>query len=124
MKKKTTKDEDGYLVTKEEAVWESFSEDEPEPQKKASFPISSAKEFWPDEEHGWQKWQACWVGQRWRHHELLWQEVVECANEYVEIHCRHARNIKFPLGLSSPCPGVSAPIDASKSIVLRDYSLD
>ncbi|EXJ55889.1 hypothetical protein A1O7_08820 [Cladophialophora yegresii CBS 114405] len=32
MKKRTTKDEDGYLVTKEEAVWESFSEDEPEPQ--------------------------------------------------------------------------------------------
>jgi DNA polymerase delta subunit 3 len=31
MKKKTMKDEDGYLVTKEEAVWESFSEDEPEP---------------------------------------------------------------------------------------------
>ncbi|KAK5047091.1 hypothetical protein LTR84_007034 [Exophiala bonariae] len=32
MKKRTTKDEDGYLVTKEEAVWESFSEDEPEPK--------------------------------------------------------------------------------------------
>ncbi|KAJ9613517.1 CDC27 protein [Cladophialophora chaetospira] len=31
MKKRTMKDEDGYLVTKEEAVWESFSEDEPEP---------------------------------------------------------------------------------------------
>jgi DNA polymerase delta subunit 3 len=31
MKKRTAKDEDGYLVTKEEAVWESFSEDEPEP---------------------------------------------------------------------------------------------
>lgn len=31
MKKRTTKDEDGYLVTKEEPVWESFSEDEPEP---------------------------------------------------------------------------------------------
>ncbi|RVX66919.1 hypothetical protein B0A52_09043 [Exophiala mesophila] len=31
MKKRTTKDEEGYLVTKEEAVWESFSEDEPEP---------------------------------------------------------------------------------------------
>lgn len=31
MKKRTTKDEDGYLVTKEEAAWESFSEDEPEP---------------------------------------------------------------------------------------------
>lgn len=44
MKKKTTKDEDGYLVTKEEAVWESFSEDEPEPKKpKPSFPTNSAK---------------------------------------------------------------------------------
>ncbi|KAI1620117.1 DNA polymerase delta subunit 3 [Exophiala viscosa] len=32
MKKRTTKDEDGYLVTKEEAVWESYSEDEPEPK--------------------------------------------------------------------------------------------
>lgn len=32
MKKRTTKDEDGYLVTKEEAVWESFSEEEPEPK--------------------------------------------------------------------------------------------
>jgi len=30
MKKRTMKDEEGYLVTKEEAVWESFSEDEPE----------------------------------------------------------------------------------------------
>ncbi|OQO09430.1 hypothetical protein B0A48_04828 [Cryoendolithus antarcticus] len=33
MKKKTVKDEEGYLVTKEEAVWESFSEDEPAPKK-------------------------------------------------------------------------------------------
>ncbi|TKA62878.1 hypothetical protein B0A55_08478 [Friedmanniomyces simplex] len=33
MKKKTVKDEDGYLVTKEEAAWESFSEDEPAPKK-------------------------------------------------------------------------------------------
>jgi DNA polymerase delta subunit 3 len=31
MKKRTVKDEEGYLVTREEAVWESFSEDEPEP---------------------------------------------------------------------------------------------
>ncbi|KAK0512148.1 hypothetical protein JMJ35_005276 [Cladonia borealis] len=29
MKKKTIKDEEGYLVTKEEPAWESFSEDEP-----------------------------------------------------------------------------------------------
>lgn len=44
MTKKTTKDEDGYLVTKEEAVWESFSEEEPEPKKpKPAFPTSSAK---------------------------------------------------------------------------------
>ncbi|KAK4949042.1 hypothetical protein LTR10_012415 [Elasticomyces elasticus] len=33
MRKKTVKDEDGYLVTKEEAAWESFSEDEPAPKK-------------------------------------------------------------------------------------------
>lgn len=31
MKKRTMKDEDGYLVTKEEVAWESYSEDEPEP---------------------------------------------------------------------------------------------
>jgi DNA polymerase delta subunit 3 len=44
MKKKTMKDEDGYLVTKEEVVWESFSEDETEPKKpKDLFPPSSAK---------------------------------------------------------------------------------
>ncbi|KIX08748.1 uncharacterized protein Z518_03405 [Rhinocladiella mackenziei CBS 650.93] len=44
MKKRTTKDEDGYLVTKEEAVWESYSEDEPEPaptQRKKEMPRSS-----------------------------------------------------------------------------------
>ena len=35
MKKKTTKDDEGYLVTKEEAVWESFSESDHEPEKKA-----------------------------------------------------------------------------------------
>ncbi|KAL1969753.1 hypothetical protein VTN77DRAFT_8306 [Rasamsonia byssochlamydoides] len=34
MKKKTIKDEEGYLVTIEEPVWESFSEDEPAPPKK------------------------------------------------------------------------------------------
>jgi len=33
MKKKTFKDADGYLVTKEEAAWESFSEEEPQPKK-------------------------------------------------------------------------------------------
>jgi DNA polymerase delta subunit 3 len=55
MKKKTVKDEDGYLgkhlqisvltpcisreaVTKEEAVWESFSEAEPEPKKPKAVP--------------------------------------------------------------------------------------
>lgn len=44
MKKKKVKDEDGYLVTKEEAVWESFSEDEPAPKKlkSASFKTPSA----------------------------------------------------------------------------------
>ncbi|GAB7356633.1 hypothetical protein MBLNU459_g7353t1 [Dothideomycetes sp. NU459] len=33
MKKKTVKDEEGYLVTREEAAWESFSEDEPAAKK-------------------------------------------------------------------------------------------
>ncbi|KAI9873671.1 MAG: hypothetical protein M1830_010730 [Pleopsidium flavum] len=41
MKKKTIKDEEGYLVTKEEPVWESFSEDEPEPHK-TNTPASTA----------------------------------------------------------------------------------
>ncbi|KAF2226898.1 DNA polymerase subunit Cdc27 [Elsinoe ampelina] len=35
MKKRTVKDEEGYLVTKEEAAWESFSEDEAPAPKKA-----------------------------------------------------------------------------------------
>ncbi|XP_014557320.1 hypothetical protein COCVIDRAFT_97510 [Bipolaris victoriae FI3] len=46
MKKKKVKDEDGYLVTKEEAVWESFSEEEPVPKKvkpAPAKPASSAK---------------------------------------------------------------------------------
>ncbi|EMD86266.1 hypothetical protein COCC4DRAFT_39394 [Bipolaris maydis ATCC 48331] len=46
MKKKKVKDEDGYLVTKEEAVWESFSEEEPAPKKAKpapAKPASSAK---------------------------------------------------------------------------------
>ncbi|KAE8841920.1 hypothetical protein PTNB73_06289 [Pyrenophora teres f. teres] len=45
MKKKKVKDEDGYLVTKEEFVWESFSEDEPVPKKTkpAPKPASTAK---------------------------------------------------------------------------------
>ncbi|KAH7089170.1 DNA polymerase subunit Cdc27 [Paraphoma chrysanthemicola] len=46
MKKKKVKDEDGYLVTKEEAVWESFSEEEPDSKKLKSAPnktSSSAK---------------------------------------------------------------------------------
>ena len=43
MKKRTMKDEEGYLVTKEEAVWESFSEDEPtsQPRSKAAFPTKT-----------------------------------------------------------------------------------
>ena len=45
MRKKTTKDEEGYLVTKEEPAWESFSEDEPGPQKERP-PISSAANSW------------------------------------------------------------------------------
>ncbi|KAI5362716.1 Putative DNA polymerase delta subunit 3 [Septoria linicola] len=41
MKKKTVKDEEGYLVTREEAAWESFSEDEPAPKKaKVSAPAA------------------------------------------------------------------------------------
>lgn len=43
MKKRTTKDEDGYLVTKEEAVWESFSEDEPEPKAAPVKPAAFGK---------------------------------------------------------------------------------
>jgi DNA polymerase delta subunit 3 len=59
MKKKTVKDEEGYLgkhglalssnirlpspVTKEEAVWESFSEDEPEPKRAKPAPKPSLK---------------------------------------------------------------------------------
>ncbi|KAF2188172.1 hypothetical protein K469DRAFT_737542 [Zopfia rhizophila CBS 207.26] len=42
MKKKKVKDEDGYLVTKEEMVWESFSEDEPEPKKPKPAPTKSS----------------------------------------------------------------------------------
>ena len=46
MKKRTMKDEEGYLVTKEEAVWESFSEDEPEakPKPKSVFPAKTKSE--------------------------------------------------------------------------------
>ncbi|KAJ5348792.1 DNA polymerase delta subunit [Penicillium brevicompactum] len=35
MKKTTVKDEEGFLVTREEPTWESFSEDEPAPKKPA-----------------------------------------------------------------------------------------
>ncbi|KAF1348010.1 DNA polymerase subunit Cdc27 [Delphinella strobiligena] len=43
MKKKTVKDEEGYLVTREEAAWESFSEDEPAPKRpKTSTPAPAA----------------------------------------------------------------------------------
>ncbi|MCJ1259830.1 hypothetical protein MMC24_007669 [Lignoscripta atroalba] len=41
MKKKMLKDDEGYLVTKEEPAWESFSEDET-PLQKAKTPISTA----------------------------------------------------------------------------------
>ncbi|KAJ5952760.1 uncharacterized protein N7479_011173 [Penicillium vulpinum] len=43
MKKKTVKDEEGYLVTREEATWESFSEDEPVPKKKPVVNVPKAK---------------------------------------------------------------------------------
>lgn len=43
MKKKVTKDAEGYLVTKEEPAWESFSEDEPAPApKRTKLPSASA----------------------------------------------------------------------------------
>ncbi|KAJ9303640.1 hypothetical protein DTO217A2_6856 [Paecilomyces variotii] len=41
MKKKTIKDEEGYLVTVEEPVWEEFSEDEPAPPPKKKPAISA-----------------------------------------------------------------------------------
>jgi len=42
MKKKTFKDAEGYLVTKEEAAWESFSEEEPQPKKaKVAAPLAA-----------------------------------------------------------------------------------
>ncbi|KAJ5537035.1 hypothetical protein N7513_010221 [Penicillium frequentans] len=43
MKKRTLKDEEGYLVTREEATWESFSEDEPAPKKKPAVNVPKAK---------------------------------------------------------------------------------
>lgn len=44
MKKRTMKDDEGFLVTREEEAWESFSEDEPAPAKKpiVAAPKSSA----------------------------------------------------------------------------------
>ncbi|PVH80338.1 hypothetical protein DL98DRAFT_203035 [Cadophora sp. DSE1049] len=42
MKKRTVKDDEGYLVTKEEPVWESFSEDEPVEKPKPKAQASSA----------------------------------------------------------------------------------
>ena len=42
MKKKTFKDAEGYFVTKEEPVWESFSESEHEPAPKKSKPSAPA----------------------------------------------------------------------------------
>ncbi|CAG8949317.1 hypothetical protein HYFRA_00004943 [Hymenoscyphus fraxineus] len=42
LKKKTVKDEDGYLVTKEEMAWESFSEDEPVAKPKPKPQTSTA----------------------------------------------------------------------------------
>ncbi|KAL3426029.1 DNA polymerase delta subunit 3 [Phlyctema vagabunda] len=43
MKKKTMKDDEGYLVTKEEAVWESFSEEEPAVPKPKAAVTTTAK---------------------------------------------------------------------------------
>jgi DNA polymerase delta subunit 3 len=68
MKKKTVKDEEGYLgkhgltlssnrdssstVTKEEAVWESFSEDEPEPKRAKPAPKPAAAKGKPAAKKG------------------------------------------------------------------------
>lgn len=68
MKKKTVKDEEGYLgkadstllyieglqlaVTKEEAVWESFSEDEPEPKRAKPAPKLAAPKGKPAAKKG------------------------------------------------------------------------
>ncbi|KAG9202937.1 hypothetical protein G6514_003718 [Epicoccum nigrum] len=52
MKKKTVKDEEGYLVTKEEAVWESFSEDEPEPKRVKPAPKPAAAKGKPAAKKG------------------------------------------------------------------------
>ncbi|KUL83600.1 hypothetical protein ZTR_11288 [Talaromyces verruculosus] len=41
MKKKTVKDDEGYLVTVEEPAWESFSEDEPAPPPKKKAAVSA-----------------------------------------------------------------------------------
>ncbi|KAJ5611089.1 hypothetical protein N7510_007808 [Penicillium lagena] len=43
IKKRTVKDEEGYLVTREEASWESFSEDEPAPKKKPAVSVGKGK---------------------------------------------------------------------------------
>lgn len=43
MKKRTVQDDEGYLVTKEEMAWESFSEDEPAPKKAAAKPVAAKK---------------------------------------------------------------------------------
>lgn len=54
MKKKTTKDAEGYLVTKEEAVWESFSEDE-EPPKQARPAVNAGAAIKKDKGGGQQQ---------------------------------------------------------------------
>ncbi|KAL8779540.1 MAG: hypothetical protein Q9194_001392 [Teloschistes cf. exilis] len=42
MKKMTLRDDEGYLVTKEEPAWESFSEDEPPPKQTTLTPAPSS----------------------------------------------------------------------------------
>ncbi|KAL8639683.1 MAG: hypothetical protein Q9228_003306 [Teloschistes exilis] len=42
MKKMTLRDDEGYLVTKEEPAWESFSEDEPPPKQTTLTPTPSS----------------------------------------------------------------------------------
>ena len=43
VKKTTVKDDEGYLVSKEETVWESYSEDEPVVRKKPTLSSSGSQ---------------------------------------------------------------------------------
>jgi len=76
MKKKTTRDAEGYLVTKEEAEWESFSEEEapqPPPAKKTKAPVVSYCRL-DGCSRDWSKGEEGDGGAR-KYYELLWEEV-------------------------------------------------